>query len=247
MHGVSWRTLLMTGMASLGLSQIGCAEGPRRYSDAWYAQRANDPPGARQVESHGKLWPPFPRPVGRKQTCAHAYHYAHYWPYPHNLEDEAYTRNLIDLQAASGWVTATTLRDYHFNPDTQQLTEGGRHHLMWIAQNIPAQYRTVYISSGDSREVAQMRMDNSEQFYRDLAIPNPPPVLSRAEVFIGRPAVEVERIRTLELQSIPRPRLFYIGSATAAGGAGGGAGGATGTAGGLGAPAAGGQGTTTTR
>ena len=225
MRRISWRNILLTGMTSLGLANSGCAQGPTFLSQEWYAERSNDPPGARQVDSHGKLWPPVPRPVGRKQTYLHAYHYAHYWPYPHNCEDQAYTQNIMNQQAGNGWVIATTLHDYHFDPDTQQLTEGARNHLIWVANSVPGQFRTVYVSQGESREVAQLRLEKADEFYREMAIPNPPPILSKADVFLGRPAAEVDRIRQLELQTIPRQRLFYIGSATAGGIMGGGGGG----------------------
>ncbi|WP_157606192.1 hypothetical protein [Schlesneria paludicola] len=235
MSGAAWQKVLLTGLASVGLSSVACAGGPFPYTRAWYAERACDPPGARQVESHGKLWPPYPRPVGRKATAAHTYHYAHYWPHPHNCEDQSYMRNLLDLQAAGGWVTATTLHDYHFNADTQQLTDGGRNHLLWVAQTVPAQHRTVYVAQGGTAEVGQSRVELAEQFYRESGIVNPPVILARFDSFEGRPAVEVDRIRQLELQSIPRPRLFYIGAATAGAGAGGGVpGGAGGPTGGAG-------------
>lgn len=250
MRRISWRSILLTGLASAGLSNLGCVGGPFPFSDEWYADRAGDPPGARQIDSHGKYWPPYPRPVGRKQTFVHTYHYAHYWPYPHNIEDEAATRNIFDLQSGCGWLTATTLHDYHFNSDNQQLTEGGRNHLLWVANSVPAQYRTVYVAQGASRDVAEMRLANTEEFYRENCIPNPPPILARADVFVGRPAVEVDRLRQSELNSIPRQRLFFIGSATATSVGGTGAGGpglGGGASAGAGTPNNNGQGSTTVR
>jgi hypothetical protein len=226
----------MTLFASIGLANLGCAQGPFPFTEEWYAERANDPPGARQINSHGKLWPPYPRPVGRSQSKLHTYHYTHYWPYPHSCEDEAYTRSIIDTQSNAGWTTATTLHDYHFNADTQQLTEGGRNHLLWIAMSVPAPFRTIYISQGTSRDTAQMRVDAAQEYMQEMGIENPPPILARADMFEGRPAVEVDRIRQLELQAIPKPRLFYIGAATAGATAGGGVpGGAGGPVGGAGA------------
>ena len=245
MRRMSWRKLLLAGLSSVGLANVGCALSPFSYPSSWYADTANDPPGSRQVEAHGKLWPPYPRPTGPKQHLVHTFHYAHYWPYPHNCEDEAYARNILDLQATNGWVSATTLHDYQFNSETHELTEGGRSHLIWVANSVPVQHRTVFVSAGNSSETARLRLENAEEFYREMGIPNPPPIIARVENFDGRPAVEVDRIRTLELNAIPRPRLFYIGSATAAqsgGGAAGGAGGPTGgagatsTSGGSGAP-----------
>lgn len=223
MRKTSGRMIRLAGFASLGLMNAVSAFGALPFTQAWYAERAGDPPGARQIDSHGKLWPPYPRPVGRKQTKLHSFHYSHYWPYPHNCEDEAFTRGIIGLQSANGWTSATTLHEYHFNPENQQLTEEGRAHLLWVSHSVPPQYRTVYVAEGASREIAQLRLQNSELYLKETGIPNPPPVVAQAEVFAGRPAVEVDRIRQLELMSIPRPRLFYIGSATAAGGGGGGA------------------------
>ena len=243
MRKLSWQKFLLACLVSLYSVNIGIAGGPWPFTRAWYAERSNDPPGTRQIDKHGKLWPPYARPIGRKQTAAHAYHYSHYWPYPQNLEDEAYVRNIIDMQTAGGWATATTLHDYYFNAENHHLTDGGRAHLLWISSSVPIQFRTVYVSQGNSREIGQLRAESIEEYFREMAIPNPPPVLTRAENFEGRPAVEVDMIRQLELKSIPRPRLFYIGSATAGGGTNGGASGAV--PGGAGAPA-GGAGATTT-
>jgi hypothetical protein len=236
-----WRSAALAGLASANLAIVGCTSGPFPYSEAWYQERASDPPGSRQVEKHGKLWPPYPRPTGRSQTCAHQYHYSHYWPYPQICDDQAYVRNVLQMQSCNGWITATTLHDYHFNPESQQLTEGGRAHLLWIAQSVPPEHRVVYIAQGMSRDTAQLRIDAADEFYKEMEIQDPPAICARAEILDGRPAVEVQRIRELELQNIPKPRLFYIGSATAAGstGSGGAAGAAAGAPTGSGAGSAG--------
>lgn len=237
MRRTSWRNWVLAGLSSLAMVAPTVAqEGePWPFTHEWYCQRAGDPPGQRQVEKYGKLWPPFPRPVGRKRALVHTLHDAVYWPYPYSCQDQAYTRNLLEQQASAGWVSATTLHDYHFNPETQELTDGARNHLIWIAQSVPAQHRTVFVAQGISTEMAQLRVNNSEQFYRDLGIVNAPPIVCRVDNFIGRPANEVDAIRRLEILSIPRPRLFYIGSATSAMGGGGVAGGAGGPTGGAGA------------
>ncbi len=136
------RSLIVPLSLTAGVAQ---AAGPFPFSEEWYRMRADDPVGTRQVEKHGKYWPPYPRPVGRKQTFSHAFHAAHYWPHPYNCEDQAYVRNILDQQTSAGWVNATTLHDYYFNADTQQLTEAGQTHLLWIAASVPPQYRTVYV------------------------------------------------------------------------------------------------------
>jgi hypothetical protein len=245
MRRIRWqsyiRALVVAVAVSSGLAQ---AAGPFPFTEEWYQQRADDPPGTRQIAKHGKYWPPYPRPMGRKQTFSQAFHTAHYWPHPYNCQDRADVNNLLDAQASAGWVTATTLHDYHFNADTQQLTDAGQNHLIWVMNAVPSQYRTVYVSQGTTAEMGQLRLAVAEKFLRETGAPNIPPLVAKYETFNGRPANEVDRLRTLELQSIPRPRLFLIGVAGRQGGGGGGSGaGASGGASG----SSSGQGSTTTQ
>jgi len=231
MRRIRWQDLLKSTIAPLCLTAtVAQAAGPFPFSEEWYRQRADDPPGTRQVEKAGKLWPPYPRPVGRKQTIKHGYHTAHYWPYPYNCEDRAYVSNLLEQQSAAGWVTATTLHDHYFHPDTQQLNEAGRNQLLWITVSAPPQYRTIYVSQGGSPEMGQLRTSRVEEYFQQANLTNVPPIVARQEFFSGRPASEVDRLRTLELQAISRPKLFNIGSS--GGGTGGGASGQAGSSGG---------------
>lgn len=243
MRRIRWQSyiqgLVVVVAFSSGMAEAG---GPLPFTEEWYQERAEDPPGARQVYKHGKYWPPYPRPMGRKQTFKHAFHTAHYWPYPYNCQDRSDVHNLLDSQSSAGWVTATTLHDYHFDPDTQQLTDAGQSHVIWVMNSVPAQFRTLYISQGRSAEMGQLRVAQAEKFMQETGIASPPPIVPKYEVFDGRPANEVDRLRTLELQSIPRPRLFLIGVSGRQGGGGGSGAGAGG--GGFGQS---GQGSTTTQ
>jgi hypothetical protein len=218
-----WACLAAQGLAGAALPLF--AGEPYPYSEEWWAMRAQDPPGARQVEKDGKLWPPFARPVGEKQHWVHKYHHAHYWPHPYNCEDQAYVRNILDQQASGGWISATTIRDYHFDADTQQLNSVGREHLYWIVTGTPAQYRTVYLAQSMAPAADALRQANIEQTIREFQPNGGVPVLVRPDRYLGRPAQEIDQLRRLELQSIPRPRLFTIGNRTGSS-AGGGLGGA---------------------
>lgn len=246
MRRIRWKTYVRGVIVAMVLSSgVARAAGPLPFTEEWYQMRAEDPPGARQIAKHGKYWPPFPRPQGRKQTFSHAFHTAHYWPYPYNCQDQADVHNLLDAQTGSGWALATTLHDYHFDTDTQQLTDAGRSHVLWVMNSVPPQYRTLYISQGTTSEMGQLRVAQAEKFMTETGLPNHPPIVTKYEIFNGRPANEVDRLRNLELLSIPRPRLFLIGVAGRQGG-GGGAGTGTG-AGAAGGGSQSGTGSTTTR
>ena len=61
-------------------------------------------------------------------------------------------------------------------------------------------------------------MANADGYLREAGIVNPPVLVARPVMFVGRPAREVELIRQNELNSITRQRLFTVGSATPGGG-----------------------------
>jgi uncharacterized membrane protein YgcG len=129
--------------------------------------------------------------------------------------------NLLDQQTAAGWVTATTLHDYYFSPETQQLNEAGQNQLLWMTASVPAQYRTIYVAQGKSLEMGQLRVGQVERYFQQAGISDVPPIMMRQEFFAGRPANEVDRLRQLELQSIPRPRIFNLSAGGSSGGSGG--------------------------
>lgn len=214
---------LWAGLPVLAASLTPAFAGePYPYTQEWWALRAGDPPGARQVEKDGKLWPPFPRPVGQKQHWVHKYHHAHYWPHPYVCEDRAYLQTVIDQQASGGWASATTLREYHFDPETHALNSVGRDHLRWIISGAPIQHRTVYVSQSTSPDQDALRQASVQQVVQEFQPGANVPVLLRYDRFLGRPAEEIDQLRRLEMQSIPRPRLFIIGNASGGGGGGGG-------------------------
>lgn len=243
MRRIRWQTIIQGLVVVLAFASGSTrADGPLPYTEEWYQQRADDPPGVRQTYKHGKYWPPFARPMGRKQTFSHAFHSAHYWPYPYSDQDRADVHTLLNAQTSAGWVLATTLHDYHFDADTQQLTDAGRTQLTWVLNSAPPQYRTIYVAQGLTPEMGQLRAASADKFVRESGTPDIPAIITKPETFAGRPANEVDRLRMLELQSIPRPRLFLIGVAGRQGGGGAAGGGGMG-----GASAGGGTGSTITQ
>jgi hypothetical protein len=200
---------------------VAAKDGPRRWSDEWYEQRAVDPPGTRQVFKYGKLWPPYPRPVGPKQTFWHSYHTAKYWPYPYNCEDRAFAVGIIQQQAGKGWAIATTLHDYHFDSETNRLNSAGEAHLRWILTEAPTPYRTAFVASGVSPQVGEFRLAQVQEMARQITGSDGCPILLRSDSFLARPAIEIDTLRRLELQAQPQPRLFVIGASGATGSASG--------------------------
>lgn len=177
----------------------------RAEREAYYAARASEPIGSRQVYKHGKLWPPTPRPTGPANLPSHIYHAEHYWPHPYNCQDQDYVRSLSAAQTSNGWVTMTTLYEYHFD-ETQQLNESGRMQLRWILENAPARHRYAFVQAGLDSASSDIRVAAVKANASQLVGPDQiPPVLVRVTSPLGRPAEEIDDIRRLERKTIFKP------------------------------------------
>ena len=196
----------------------------RAEREAEYAERACDPIGARQVTKHGKQWPPYPRPTGPANLPSHLYHAAHYWPHPYNCQDREYVHSLSAAQVSNGWVTMTTLYDYHFNSDMHQLNASGRMQLRWILENAPARHRYVFVQAATDQATSELRVAAAKnEIITLIGDDQAPPVLVRITSPVGRPAEELDNIRRKERESIVNPRITppigtnNIGSSSASG------------------------------
>lgn len=179
----------------------------RAEKEAYYADRATEPVGARQVEKQGKLWPPYPRARGPANLPSHIYHAEHYWPHPYTCQDRDYVRSFSAAQTSNGWVTVTTLYDYHFD-DTQQLNESGRLQLRWILENAPPKNRFAFVQAGIDNATSQSRLSAVKNEATHLVgADQAPPVLIRVTSPLGRPAEEVDAIRRRERETIVAPRI----------------------------------------
>ena len=197
--------------------------GVKRWSREDYYLRGQLPVGQRQKCYKGKIWPVDPRPTGPKPHMIHRFHSAHYWPYPYDVWARNSVNNMIDIHQQKGWQDATTLYDYHFSPDTNELTDAGVLHLKWILENAPARYRMLYLQTSPREGANDLRMAEVAQVANRLtAGQQTPDVIFRNTTPYGRPAQEVDAIRRGELQSQPLPRIQYGGSAGQGYGAGGG-------------------------
>lgn len=184
--------------------------GPKRYQVGWYEQRAQEPIGARQHYRAGKLWPPYPRPIGDNAQLSHRYHTAHYWPHPYNCQDKAYFKNVRDAQANNGWIAETTLYDYHFDPDTQELTPPGKLHLRWILMHVPEKNRVAWVQTTLKAADSQARLISVREVALELAGESKvPPIMLRAASPTGASADEAVMIRRAWLGSMPAPRIIY--------------------------------------
>jgi len=108
-------------------------------------------------------------------------------------------------QANNGWVTMTTLYEYHFD-ETQQLNESGRMQLRWILENAPVGYRYAFVQAGNDSISSELRLAAVKANASQLVGPDQvPPVLVRVISPLDRPTEEVDDIRRFERKSIFKP------------------------------------------
>lgn len=182
--------------------------GVKRWSKEDYYLRGQLPIGQRQKCYKGKTWPVDPRPTGPTPHTIHRFHAAHYWPYPYDVWSRNRVTTVIAQHETNGWRDATTIYDYHFNAETNELTDSGQLHLQWVLQNAPSQYRTLFLQTSAAEGVNDMRLVEVKQVAaRLMAGQEVPEVIYRNVQSVGRPAAEVDYIRRAELQSQPNPRI----------------------------------------
>jgi hypothetical protein len=141
----------------------------------------------------------------------------HYWPWPYNLKDRDDVRLVMQTQAANGWLTATTMYDYHFDPVTHQLNSAGMQHLAWIFNQAPPAYRHIYISAPSDPSFADARTSSVQKTLTALAgSESAMQVTMRTTDPLGRPATEVQQIAEATATNALPPKIEYqaVGSAS---------------------------------
>lgn len=192
--------------------------GVKRWSCDDYYVRGQLPIGQRQKCYKGKIWPVDPRPTGPRPHAIHRFHAAHYWPYPYDIWSRNRVNSVIAQQEQNGWRDATTIFDYHFDPDTNELTDSGELHLRWVLLNAPSKHRTLFLQTSAEEGVNEMRMVAVKQVAgRLMAGQEVPDVIYRNVMSVGRPATEIDYIRRAEIQSQPEPRIRGGSSMTSGG------------------------------
>jgi hypothetical protein len=112
------------------------------------------------------------------------------------------------MQAAVGWTAETTLYDYHFEKDQHELNHSGHLHLRWVLETVPKSRRFIWVQMAQNQEQSQSRLARVKETAEQMVgKSNLPPIMLRLCSTSGRPTREVDRIRTLETESIPIPRI----------------------------------------
>ncbi len=152
------------------------------------------------------------------------------WPAPFIQDDRASVVAPFTVMTANGWRRQNMLCDYHFNPETGQLTSAGEMRIRWILTQNPAEHRTIFLQRGDTAQVTQSRLDAVQQYSSPLLAGREADIVQTDMATPGRPAEEIDSTARQALSSIPAPVL--PARSTGGGGSSISGGGSSGTSGG---------------
>ncbi len=187
-------------------NKVDPVSGYQKHSPEYDAYYATIPPGSTRTYHHGMACPPYERPCGPERLYWQQYHAVKYWPYPYNIQDRAMVYDSFDLQAAAGWKSATTLYDYHFNSETQELNSAGKEQVKWIMSNAPSKFRQAYVAASLEKGINDARLSSVQNELAYVANGNIPVVLRVASP-TGRSAIEVDSYQKSYLENMPIPHI----------------------------------------
>ncbi len=149
------------------------------------------------------------------ERCKLDWHRNNAWPEPWLTKDKIAVCSPFVIMAQNGWQQQSTLRDLHFDPVTQSLTEAGQLKVQHILTNQPQQFRTVYVARSVNQDHSAIRMDSVQQLVsRIIADGSMPAVVFTDYQPRAVPASHIDLIGQKYNASIPEPRLPEFESTT---------------------------------
>jgi hypothetical protein len=136
------------------------------------------------------------------------FHRNNCWPEPFESIDRKATREPFAAMVSNGWRLQNTLGGEYFEPETQQLTDGGRRQVHWILTNVPEEHRTIYIAEDYDPTAIERRIDAVQQEIARLSPNRPMPAVVATPIPPrGWSADYIDAVDRKIQATIPNPRL----------------------------------------
>lgn len=146
------------------------------------------------------------------------FHRNNCWPEPFESVDRKATREPFAVMVNNGWRRETTLGRAFFHPESQKLTEGGKHRVHWILTQVPEEHRRIYVSVGFHHLDIDKRMESVQSAIADLVPGAPMPEVIATNVQHHEWSGDyINEIDTKSVETIPKPRLDPFKAAGAGG------------------------------
>lgn len=143
-----------------------------------------------------------------KQRCKLDWQRNQAWPAPFVAQDRIAACSPFVAMNMNGWRDQCTLSNFHFDPESQQLTEVGRLRVQQIVREHPETFRNVFVVRGMTPEATSSRVDSVQQFVNNLAGQETASEVRLVELEPrGVTADDVQMISSKLKSSMPDPRL----------------------------------------
>ena len=104
-----------------------------------------------------------------KDSCEEAYYQNSIWPRQYLAPSRRAICQSYALMVDNGWRRHNVLGNYHFDPNTGELSEAGRLKVEWILTQSAPNRRTIYVQRSINAETTAERQESVQQFAADVS------------------------------------------------------------------------------
>lgn len=145
------------------------------------------------------------------------------WPRPFQMTARDAVREPFYTMIDNGWRQQNLLSEYHFNSQTNLLTEAGKVKIRYIIFELPPARRVLFVQRDAKSDITLARVDAVQQEAANL-VPHGqlPQVLETSIGPRGTPAHFVDAVDARYLEGLPSPHLEPIDTSSSSSGESGG-------------------------
>ena len=130
------------------------------------------------------------------------------WPKPFTCPDRQAVRAPFATMVSNGWRRQNLIDDYHFDPQTGELTEAGRMKVRWVLREAPEQHRILYVHCGENVQETTARLDVVRQHAVTILPHGQLPIIMETDIPSGGwSAATIDAVGRKYLESVPLPVL----------------------------------------
>lgn len=142
------------------------------------------------------------------------------WPDAFMGADRQAVRAPFVIMVHNGWRRQNILGEYHFKPDSGELTEAGKLKVQWIMTQAPRQHRTIFVHQAQTAEMTAARIETVQQLAVQMSPSGELPQVAETPLNeAGWSAGQIDRVsRDFFEKTAPSPRLPAVQAAGSGGG-----------------------------
>ena len=130
------------------------------------------------------------------------------WPQPFIQVDRISSCSPFVTMRNNGLCSEFTLGEYHFHPETNELTEAGRLKIMNILRRQPEGYSQIFVVRGPNEQDSSIRLDSVQQSLAKILPSGALPEVSFTNFApTGLPASYIDAVGRKLDATVPDPRL----------------------------------------